>query len=122
VYVVRITPADVGARVVIRRRIAGPQTLSDVLGILESWHDDVLAVRTASGEVVQVPRDDIVAARRVPPRAARAGRFATAEHDPGRNRTDGHRPEPGGRRRSRPEPPGEAGGHRPTDSIMVGPR
>jgi hypothetical protein len=94
VYVVRITPADVGARVVIRRRIVGPPMLSDVLGILESWHDDVLAVRTASGELVRVPRDDIVAARPVPPRAARA----------------------------RPPVRGDTDGHPPADSIMTGPR
>jgi hypothetical protein len=101
VYVVRITPADVGARVVIRRRIAGPPTLSDVLGILESWDDDVLAVRTASGELVRVPRDDIVAARPVPPRAARTGPSATARHDPVQDGTDGHPP---------------------ANSIMIGPR
>ncbi|WP_462166781.1 putative acetyltransferase [Frankia sp. AiPs1] len=68
VYVVRITRADIGARVMIRRRIPGPIPLSDVLGTLRSWSSRVLTVETAEGAAVQITEDDIVAARVVPAR------------------------------------------------------
>lgn len=68
VYVVRITPADVGARVMLRHRIPGPVSLSDVLGTLRSWSSGVLTVVTAEGTLVQVTEDAVVAARVIPPR------------------------------------------------------
>ncbi|WP_422615066.1 hypothetical protein [Frankia torreyi] len=68
VYVVRITQADIGARVMIRRRIPGPIPLSDVLGTLRSWSSHVLTVETAEGTHVQITEDDVVAARVIPPR------------------------------------------------------
>ncbi|SNQ48857.1 hypothetical protein FRACA_2850004 [Frankia canadensis] len=78
VYVVRITRADIGARVMIRRRIPGPIPLSDVLGTLRSWSSHVLTVETADGSAVQVTEEDIVAARVVPARpAARRPRTVT---------------------------------------------
>ncbi|WP_462188431.1 putative acetyltransferase [Frankia sp. CcWB2] len=67
-YVVRITPADVGARVMLRHRIPGPVSLSDVLGTLRSWSSGVLTVVTAEGTPVQVTEDAVVAARVIPPR------------------------------------------------------
>jgi hypothetical protein len=67
VYVVRITRADVGARVVIRRRIAGPVPLTDVIGTLLSWTAGVLTLRLADGELTEVPEADLVAAKVVPP-------------------------------------------------------
>ena len=83
VYVVRITPADVGARVVIRRRIPGPLPLSDVLGTLESWSEGVLTVRQNDGTPVAVPEDDLVAARVVPPPPTRP-RVAARDGEAGR--------------------------------------
>ncbi|ABW10326.1 hypothetical protein Franean1_0870 [Parafrankia sp. EAN1pec] len=66
VYVVHITPADIGSRVVIRRRISGPLPLSDVLGTLESWSEGELRLRRTDGTTVSVPEESLVAARVVP--------------------------------------------------------
>ena len=70
-YRVALTRADVGARVVVRRRLPdaapGEPPLGDVLGDLESWSEGVLAVRTRTGEVVEVAEETVVAAKRVPP-------------------------------------------------------
>jgi len=59
-------PADVGARVVLRRRLPGGQ-LGDVLGHVESWSEGVVTVRTRTG-AVEVAEADLVAAKRVPER------------------------------------------------------
>ncbi|MDP9497361.1 MAG: hypothetical protein M3P46_06805 [Actinomycetota bacterium] len=68
-YEVRVGPADVGARVVVRRAV--PEGgLTDLLGHLERWSEGVLVVRTRSGEVA-VPVADVVAAKRVPDAPAR---------------------------------------------------
>lgn len=58
-------PADVGARVVVRRRLPGGG-LGDVLGHLERWSDGLLAVRTRDGGLVELAEDDVVAAKPVP--------------------------------------------------------
>jgi hypothetical protein len=63
---VRITPADAGRRVTVRHRIDG-DLLTDVVGILRSWSDGILAVERRTGEVVAVPADDVVAAKVVAP-------------------------------------------------------
>ena len=55
---VRLTPADVGQRVVIRWRRPGPgegETIADVLGILEQADAGSFAVRTSDGHVVVIP-------------------------------------------------------------------
>ncbi|WP_445548253.1 MULTISPECIES: putative acetyltransferase [unclassified Frankia] len=70
-YVVRITPADTGARVSIRRRAAGPLPLTDVVGELLSWADRCLTIRTRDGSIVRVAETDLVAGRRVPPQPVR---------------------------------------------------
>jgi hypothetical protein len=74
-YRVVLTPADVGARVVVRRRLPaappGEPPLGDVLGDLVSWADGTLVVRTRSGDLVEVAEDTVVAAKRVPPPRAR---------------------------------------------------
>ncbi|AEH08353.1 hypothetical protein [Candidatus Protofrankia datiscae] len=70
-YVVRITPADAGARVSIRRRVAGPLPLTDVVGELLSWTDHCLTIRTRDGSIVRVAETDLVAGRRVPPQPVR---------------------------------------------------
>jgi hypothetical protein len=66
---VRLTPADVGARVVIRWRRPGPggDQVTDVLGILTAADDRAFTVRSARGEQVQVPRDRALAGKVVPP-------------------------------------------------------
>ncbi len=73
-YVVRITPADVGARVSIRTRIpasgGGPGS-TDTLGHLRSWSAGVLEVERADGSVVRLAEADLLAARRIPPAPVR---------------------------------------------------
>ena len=61
-----VTPADVGARVSLRRAVDGG--VSDVVGVLESWASGVLSVRRRDGTVVSVAEADLVAGRVVPPR------------------------------------------------------
>ncbi len=79
---VRLTPADVGARVVIRwRRPGGPadgahqvagapqvagDQVTDVLGILTACDEREFAVRTARGDLVVVPRQRAMAGKLVP--------------------------------------------------------
>jgi len=63
-------PADVGARVVLRRTLPGGR-LTDVLGHVERWTAGVVAVRTRDGSLVEVPEADLVAAKRVPEPPAR---------------------------------------------------
>ena len=76
--VVRITPDDVGRRVSVRRRLDAT-TLSDVVGRLLSWSDDVLRIERRDGTVTEVPAGDLVAAKVVPP--APAPRDARADPD-----------------------------------------
>ncbi len=70
-YVNRLTRADVGRRVVVRRWVEDDRrglVPSDVLGQLESWSDDgVLTIRTRRDEQVQVDEGDILAAKSIPP-------------------------------------------------------
>jgi hypothetical protein len=79
---VRLTPADVGQRVVIRWRrpaVDGDQ-VTDVLGTLEAADEDQFYVRTAPGELVSIPRDRALAGKTVPPKPERsASRQAPAE-------------------------------------------
>ena len=65
-YVCDVSPADLGVRVSLRRRLdAGG--LGDVLGHLEGWQDGVLSVRRRDDTVVTVAEADLVALKRVPP-------------------------------------------------------
>jgi hypothetical protein len=71
---VRLTPADVGQRVVIRWRPPWPEAdgkMTDVLGILEEHRADSFTVRKASGQLVVIPRERAVAGKVVPPAPAR---------------------------------------------------
>ena len=61
--------ADVGARVMVRRRLPDGQ-YGDVLGELVSWADEV-AVRDRHGVTHVMPADDVVAGKRIPPPPAR---------------------------------------------------
>jgi hypothetical protein len=64
-YAQEVGPGDSGVRITLRRRYPDGQ-LGDVLGVLESWADDVLRVRRRSGELVEVAASDVVATRRIP--------------------------------------------------------
>ena len=60
-----VTPADVGARVVVRRRL--PEGgFGDLLGELVQWDAEVV-VRDRTGVLHTASRTDVVAAKRVPP-------------------------------------------------------
>jgi hypothetical protein len=63
---VKITSADVGQRVSLRRRLPTGE-YSDVVGVLESWSGGVLTVRRRTGEPVEVPEGIVVAGKVVPP-------------------------------------------------------
>ena len=72
-YALDLTAADVGARVVVRRRLPDGQ-YGDVLGGLEAWPEDAsgqLVVRDRHGVAHRIRRADVVAAKRVPPPPAR---------------------------------------------------
>lgn len=64
----------VGERVVVRRVIpgeigpSGGPAMTDVLGTLVSWEDDVIRVHLHDGSTVDISRSDIVAGKPVPPR------------------------------------------------------
>ncbi len=66
---VRLTAADIGGRVVIRwrRPDEGGERVADVLGILEDSDERSFSVRTASGQLVVVPRERALAGKVVPP-------------------------------------------------------
>ncbi|MFB4312761.1 hypothetical protein [Actinomadura sp. 21ATH] len=64
--VVSITPADVGQRISLRRRLPTGE-YSDVVGVLESWSDGLLRVRRRTDEIVEVPEAIMVAGKVVPP-------------------------------------------------------
>lgn len=75
--VVRITPADVGKRVVIRWRRPGPgdgDEIADVLGILEEADALSFTVRTRDGKLVVIPAERALAGKLVPPPPARRRR------------------------------------------------
>ena len=66
---VRLTPADVGQRVVIRWRppsLGASGQVSDVLGILEAAAAESFAVRTCVGTVVVIPRTRAFAGKVIP--------------------------------------------------------
>jgi hypothetical protein len=67
---VPLSPADVGRRVVVRRKLGveeGRPIYGDVLGVLESWTGGMLTIRRRDGRLVQVAEDDVVAGKPVPP-------------------------------------------------------
>jgi len=75
---VPLGPDDVGRRVSVRRQVGerdGRPQLTDVLGVLEAVSEATLVIRRGNGAVVDVPRQDVTAFRRIadtpPVRAAR---------------------------------------------------
>lgn len=66
---IRITPADVGKRVSVRRLLQeGPQgpKFTDTVGVLTSWDSGVLSVTPKSGESVRIVESSLVAGKVVP--------------------------------------------------------
>jgi len=76
---VRLSAADVGSRVVIRwRRPAGDsEQVADVLGVLTAADGASFTVRKATGELVTIPHDRVLAGKTVPPRRAATRRRAS---------------------------------------------
>jgi small-conductance mechanosensitive channel len=71
---VRLTPADIGQRVVIRWRRPGPgnsDQIADVRGILEDAGTESFAIRTSAGELVLIPAGRALAGKVIPPPPAR---------------------------------------------------
>ncbi|RZU12881.1 GNAT family N-acetyltransferase [Streptomyces sp. BK239] len=71
---VRITAADVGKRVSVRRLGEPGVTqgrFTDTVGVLTSWDDDVLVITRKSGESVRIPVSSLVAGKVVPAAPAR---------------------------------------------------
>jgi GNAT superfamily N-acetyltransferase len=80
-FEVRITPADVGKRVSVRRvaEIRGDRpAFSDTIGILTSWSEGVLIITQRDGRSVSVPESALVAGKTVPPPPTRRGGAAPA--------------------------------------------
>ncbi|MGW5030922.1 GNAT family N-acetyltransferase [Streptomyces nigra] len=80
---VRITAADVGKRVSVRRladAAGSGEKFTDTVGVLASWDDGVLLITRKSGETVRIPEASLVAGKVVPAAPARRrGPAATYE-------------------------------------------
>ncbi|MDN0195558.1 GNAT family N-acetyltransferase [Streptomyces sp. S.PNR 29] len=73
-YEVRITAADVGKRVSVRRLSeagTGNEKFTDTVGVLTSWDDGVLLITRKGGETVRIPESTLVAGKVVPSAPAR---------------------------------------------------
>ncbi|MFD3719762.1 GNAT family N-acetyltransferase [Streptomyces sp. NPDC058674] len=71
---VRITPADVGKRVSVRRVEAGPggsPGFTDALGVLTSWNEGALVITQKDGRSVRIAESALVAGKVVPAAPAR---------------------------------------------------
>ncbi|MFE7755269.1 GNAT family N-acetyltransferase [Streptomyces sp. NPDC057418] len=67
---VRMTPADVGKRVSVRRVADAPgegAKFTDTVGVLTSWDDGVLSITPKSGDGVRIAESSLVAGKVVPP-------------------------------------------------------
>lgn len=68
-----LSAADVGRRVVVRRRLPGERgpsggpALTDVIGVLEAWEEDYVVVRRKDDTTVRIALAEIVAGKTVPP-------------------------------------------------------
>lgn len=61
-----VRPEHVGRRVTVRHRLPGDDGVSDVVGHLRAWEDDVLVVERRDGSTARVAADAVVASRLVP--------------------------------------------------------
>ncbi|WP_416963164.1 GNAT family N-acetyltransferase [Streptomyces sp. Agncl-13] len=71
---VRITAADVGKRVSVRRLTGTEDTtekFTDTVGVLTSWDSGVLTITRKGGESVRIPESSLVAGKIVPAAPAR---------------------------------------------------
>ncbi|MCI3242960.1 GNAT family N-acetyltransferase [Streptomyces spinosisporus] len=71
---VRVTAADVGKRVSVRRLIQSgvpEEKFTDTVGVLTSWDDGVLLITRKDGESVRIPESALVAGKVVPAAPAR---------------------------------------------------
>ncbi|GLX17714.1 GNAT family N-acetyltransferase [Streptomyces lavendulae] len=71
---IRITPADVGKRVSVRRVEgggSGAPAFADAVGVLTSWNRGVLTITRKDGVSVHIPESSLVAGKVVPPAPAR---------------------------------------------------
>ncbi|MHA7959418.1 GNAT family N-acetyltransferase [Streptomyces sp. L500] len=70
---VRISTADVGKRVSVRRLndSGSSERFTDAVGVLTSWSDGVLRITRRTGEIVEVPEATLVAGKVVPMTPAR---------------------------------------------------
>ncbi|WP_328669852.1 GNAT family N-acetyltransferase [Streptomyces sp. NBC_00322] len=71
---VRITPADVGKRVSVRRLTdadSGLTKFTDTVGVLTSWKEGVLLITRRTGESVRIAESSLVAGKVVPAAPAR---------------------------------------------------
>jgi hypothetical protein len=75
-FEVRLGPADLGRRVVVRWRrpaAGGGDEVADVIGVLAAADTEALTVRTAAGDSVIIPVDRALAGKTVPPAPPRRG-------------------------------------------------
>ncbi|MFJ8160930.1 GNAT family N-acetyltransferase [Streptomyces sp. NPDC096136] len=71
---IRITPADVGKRVSVRRvqdPVGGSPAFTDAVGVLTSWTGGVLTITRKDGVSVHIPESALVAGKVVPAAPAR---------------------------------------------------
>ncbi|MFJ6779645.1 GNAT family N-acetyltransferase [Streptomyces yangpuensis] len=71
---VRITPADVGKRVSVRRvetGLSGSPEFTDTVGVLTSWDQGVLLITKKNGQSVRMAESSLVAGKVVPAAPAR---------------------------------------------------
>ncbi|MER5432987.1 GNAT family N-acetyltransferase [Streptomyces sp. NPDC002588] len=92
---VRVTAADVGKRVSVRR-LTDPGTtegkFTDTVGVLTSWDDGVLVITRKSGESVRIDESSLVAAKIVPAAPARRRGPAASYEELARVAARGWRP------------------------------
>ncbi|MDQ4084929.1 MAG: hypothetical protein M3165_03850 [Actinomycetota bacterium] len=75
-----LSRADVGSRVVVRRRLPGERgpsggpAFADVIGLLEEYDDAHLVVRRKDDTAVRIEQEQVVAAKTVPPPPAQRTR------------------------------------------------
>ncbi|MFI9614741.1 GNAT family N-acetyltransferase [Streptomyces sp. NPDC052023] len=93
--VVRITTADVGKRVSVRR-LGDPgvteQKFTDTVGVLTSWDDGVLVITQRDGERVRIEESSLVAGKVVPAAPARRRGPAASYEELARVAARGWRP------------------------------
>ncbi|MEU9447820.1 GNAT family N-acetyltransferase [Streptomyces sp. NPDC048277] len=95
-FEVRITAADVGKRVSVRRLTGNDVTVekfTDTVGVLTSWDDDgVLTITRRDGQTVRIPESSLVAGKVVPAAPARRRGPAATYQELARVASRGWRP------------------------------